>query len=289
MSKIKECFTSRWGKEGKIMEVDYSQLEVLGLAILSKDQQLIDDINNDLDFHCVSASWVTGKDYAYIKQKVDEGDRYWKSVRKAAKRPRFELQYGAMPPTIAENNGWPLSQAEDYVNRYYERYPQVGIWQDLIREEVEQSAEYKGDRSPTGLPLKRGYHISPTGRIYTFKEYERKDKKTGRYNGRSGFSLTQMKNYPVQGFATGDIVPTMGGVLFKELSSVFGPEEMCMVNTVHDSYVFDVYIGDVEYVQGVISGILDRTGEIISKKYSIDIPVKLKYDISVGDNWSECK
>jgi len=42
MSRIKECFTTRF-ENGKIVNADFSQLEVVGLAILSLDRQLIDD------------------------------------------------------------------------------------------------------------------------------------------------------------------------------------------------------------------------------------------------------
>ena len=58
MSAIKKCFPSRWGKEGSIVEADFSQLEVIGVAFLSQDMNMIEDIENGIDAHSQSASWL---------------------------------------------------------------------------------------------------------------------------------------------------------------------------------------------------------------------------------------
>ncbi len=44
MSDIKKCFISRFGDDGLIMEADYSQLEIVALAELTEDYNLISDI-----------------------------------------------------------------------------------------------------------------------------------------------------------------------------------------------------------------------------------------------------
>ena len=43
MSRIKSCFRSRF-LGGVLLEVDFSQLEVVGVALLSNDPVLKDDI-----------------------------------------------------------------------------------------------------------------------------------------------------------------------------------------------------------------------------------------------------
>ncbi len=55
MSNIKECFISRH-KGGSLVEMDYSQLEIIGLAVLSKDTQLKEDIQSGIDMHCMNAA-----------------------------------------------------------------------------------------------------------------------------------------------------------------------------------------------------------------------------------------
>ena len=57
------------------------------------------------------------------------------------------------------------------------------------------------------------------------------------------FSPTKIKNYPVQGFATGDIVPECTGRMFR---AIIAEEHLrnllLMINTVHDSNLFDCHL-----------------------------------------------
>ncbi|WP_201773228.1 hypothetical protein, partial [Vibrio cholerae] len=66
------------------------------------------------------------------------------------------------------------------------------------------------------MPAGRGEYRNPTGRIFTFYEYDAPDflRKRGQM---TSFSPTQCKNYPTQSFATGDIVPMMLGHIYKLL------------------------------------------------------------------------
>ena len=50
MSEIKACFVSRW-EEGVLLESDFSQLEVVGLAALTRDPMLISDLLEGRDMH----------------------------------------------------------------------------------------------------------------------------------------------------------------------------------------------------------------------------------------------
>ena len=51
-SEVKAMFVSRFGKDGKLGEIDYSQLEVVVMGLLSLDANLCRDLNNKVDFHC---------------------------------------------------------------------------------------------------------------------------------------------------------------------------------------------------------------------------------------------
>ena len=237
MSDIRKCFTSRFDK-GRLIEVDFSQLEVAVLAFLSQDVNLMADIENELDMHLVSASWVSGTDYDLLKERYDNGDPGVAKLRKEAKTPRFELQYGAGPHTIAKNNNWPLSKAKDYIKRYYDRYPGVKAWQELVRMIVEGNAKTKTGWVK-GEAEKISFYTCPhTKRRYVFTTYPNK-------RGESAFSPTQMKNYPVQGFATADLVPTVLGEVVNYIYEKELEDRILLINTVHDSILFDINIEDI--------------------------------------------
>lgn len=59
MSRIKSCFRSRF-PSGVLLEVDFSQLEVVGVALLSNDPVLKDDIRSGRDMHRVRAAQLFG-------------------------------------------------------------------------------------------------------------------------------------------------------------------------------------------------------------------------------------
>ena len=83
MANIKDSIISRW-EGGSILEADFSQLEIIALAYLSQDKQLYADINNGVDYHCRSASFLYSEPYDKIRQAYLDGDELWTKRRKAS-------------------------------------------------------------------------------------------------------------------------------------------------------------------------------------------------------------
>src|SRR3990167_6042155 len=117
MSRIKECFTSRFHL-GVLMEADYKQLEVCVLAVLSGDKQLKSDLLSGMDLHELRAKELF-RTVAVTKEQ-----------RRIAKALSFQLQYGSGPNNMAVNLGIPINVAKAFINLYYERYPAVADWQN---------------------------------------------------------------------------------------------------------------------------------------------------------------
>jgi DNA polymerase I-like protein with 3'-5' exonuclease and polymerase domains len=88
---IKTCFISRWGNDGYVVEADFSQLEVIGAAYISGDENMYEDILNGVDSHSQSASWLNPYSYEDIREGYLNGDKFFDKMRKNAKGPRFEL------------------------------------------------------------------------------------------------------------------------------------------------------------------------------------------------------
>ena len=126
-------------------------------------------------------------------------------------------------------------------------------------------------------------HQTETGRKYCFSEYYNEDSwSTRTYN----FSPTEFKNYPVQGLATGDIVPMMLGVIFRQL---IGRDDVKMVNTVHDSLMFDVKSDSSDAFITEITTILKCTHMYFEETFKIPLALKLNAGASVGKNWFDMK
>ena len=290
MASIKECFKSRF-PGGKIIEIDFSQLEVIGAAIISGDKMMKKDILDGVDSHSQSAAWLNPK-YTYegIRNGYLNEDPKFTKMRKNAKAPRFELQYGAGAKSIAENNNITVEAAQGFIDAYYARYKDLKLFQDDVKYLVELSAEPSGFYSKvTGAPYMRGQYVSCTGRRYTFLEQDAPEfmRKKGTM---TSFSPTQMKNYPIQGFATGDIVPHMLGVVHSTVhdTSRASSYKCLPINTIHDAILFDCG-GDIDYWCSKLKFVLENTPFYIHHHFGVDIDLPMSVDVEIGDNWEEMK
>lgn len=273
MSQIKECFTTRF-PNGKIVNADFSQLEVVGLAILTKDAQLIEDIQSGMDMHVVRASKLFN---------VPE-DKVTKAQRQIAKMLSFQLQYGSGARNMSETNKIPLAMAKKFIEQYYERYPDVKAWQELVRSCVLSTRAVAG-HTAKGYPKGVGEYVSPTGRIYSFSEYD----PMGDWQKEASFSPTEMKNYPCQGFSTGDVMAVYrSAVMRRLLPRMF--TDILFINTVHDSVMFDCKDDEsVAHCTLVLYNMCKELPTLLEDKFGIIVPLDFKIDVSSGSSWASLK
>ena len=268
---IKSCFKSRY-PNGYLMEVDFSQLEVIGLAILSNDPVLKNDIRLGLDMHRKRASELLD---------IPESD-VTDEQRRLAKRLSFQLQYGAGAKSMAEKNGIPKTLAEKFIVQYYDRYRGVLKWQHKIALEVQASRKPSGKHTPNGHPQGAGEHQSPTGRLYKFYEYDSQWKKD------PSFSPTEMKNYPVQGFATGDIMAVYRAKLYRRWIREGLASSGVLVNTVHDSVMVDCRTeSDVKYLFRVMEEEANNLPTYLKELWNIECDLPFKVECKYGPTWAE--
>jgi DNA polymerase I-like protein with 3'-5' exonuclease and polymerase domains len=267
---IKQIFNSRWGDKGVIVEMDFNQLEVVALAHVTSDLQLIYDISSGADIHSELYKAMFG--------------RYpTKEERKPFKARTFQLIYGAGAKAISKSAGCSLDEAVKFVKVFYTRYPYVAKWHTEFAKEVGTKSKYELDESGLHEKVKTYIYKTETGRRFCFKEYHSDCSWSSRsYN----FSPTELKNYPVQGLATGDIVPMMLGVMFRLLK---GRDDVKMVNTIHDSLMFDVRLDAADdFVKGMTE-LLQNTHVYFENIFEKPLALKLNAGASVGINWYEMK
>jgi DNA polymerase I-like protein with 3'-5' exonuclease and polymerase domains len=270
MSRIKECFTTRF-ENGSIVNADFSQLEVVGLAILSLDQQLIADIRSGMDMHIVRAAKLFN---------ITE-DKVTKQQRQLAKMLSFQLQYGSGARNMAEQNKIHINVAKKFIEQYYERYTDVKRWQEHVRESVVSSRRVDG-HTKGGYPRGTGTYRSPSGRAYSFYEYD----PMGGWQKEASFSPTEMKNYPCQGFSTGDVMALYRGQVMRQLM----PEmftNILFINSVHDSVMFDCR--DEESVAKCVEVLYNMCKELptlLTKRFGIKVPLEFNIDVETGPSWA---
>jgi len=256
------------------MEIDYGQLEVVGLAVLTGDIQLTMDLVKGVDIHTALFEDM----YGHTPTKAE---------RKPFKSRTFQLVYGASATAIAEQAGISKAEGDKFVETFYKRYKGVKTWHESVKKKVESGRKPSPYKDEMGYPVGTSTYICPfTHRRYVFKEYIAPEwlVKTGKTHS---FSPTEMKNYPAQGFATGDVVPMMLGVVFRALQANDVLKNKClMINTVHDSMMFDVHDSVREEAVDFVRSLIENTPKYFFERFGMVLPfAKFSCGVSVGRNW----
>lgn len=231
-SAVREMFVSRFG-DGVMAEIDYSQLEVIVQAFLTRDENLIRDVNAGVDFHCKRLSVKLGEDYEDVlrKCKVDH-DPWYDLERTKAKGFSFQRAYGAGKKAIAASTGMPEEEVQELIDAEEKLYPRVGMYNKWVDRTVKKNRKPTDLKSFKGYTRHFGWHPSPTGKRYGFTEYDAPDFLVK--NGTpTSFKPTEMKNYSVQG-AAGEMVLAVAGLLWRHFVSTDNYDgKALMVNSVH--------------------------------------------------------
>lgn len=273
--EVKKAFVSRWGDDGFILEADYSQLEMVMLAVLSDDKQLMKDILDGVDMHTELFRQMYGRTPT-------------KEERKWFKRCSFALVYGAGAGGIAQQSGLTKALAKKFISVFYTRYPGVEKWHEELAKMVQLGRFNDGLKdAESGIPCGESLYVSPfSNRRYHFREYVLSKDMQKWKKKVTDFSPTEIKNYPVQGAATGDIVPMMVGKLYRALRSNPVLRDFCLlINTVHDSIVLDVHKDVLHEACREIKRVLEDAPRYIKETFNYDFPLPLKVGISYGKNW----
>ena len=175
--------------------------------------------------------------------------------RQDAKAHTFAPLYGA--------TGYGRTKAEAaYYEHFTEKYKGVADWHSRLAKEAIETQKI----------------TTPSGREFVFPDVVRKA--SGRVS-----HFTQIKNYPVQSFATADIVP----LALLHINKLLNGMESCIVNSVHDSVVIDVHPLEEVSVINIINDTNDALHELIALRWGIDFNVPLLLEAKIGPNWLDVK
>ena len=173
--------------------------------------------------------------------------------RQTAKAHTFAPLYGA--------TGFGRTPAEAaYYEHFTEKYKGIASWHKRLATEA----------------LTTKMITTPSGRQFSFPDVQRK------MNGSVSY-FTQIKNYPVQSFATADIVPLVLLRMQDELDRL--NLQSLIVNTVHDSIVIDVHPDEKDQVLDCLKITSDNIQSDIQMTWGVDVNVPLLLEAKIGPNW----
>ena len=196
----------------------------------------------------------TGFDvHAYTAKVITDAGQ--PTSRQDAKAHTFAPLYGA--------SGYGRTKAEAaYYEHFNKKYQGIADWHSRLAKEAVTTR-----------------HITtPSGRQFSFPDVVRK------HNGTVSF-FTQIKNYPVQSFATADIVP----VSLLHIDKLLKDMRSCVVNSVHDSVVIDVHPDEERQVIDIIAVANAALPSLITTRWGVVFNVPLLLEAKIGDNWLDVK
>ncbi|MGV6858290.1 MAG: DNA polymerase I [bacterium] len=239
--KIRQAFIPDEGS--KMVAVDYSQVELRIMAHLSGDEGLLEAFAQGKDIHSATAAEVFGK----------TPDTVSKDDRRKAKAINFGLIYGMSAFGLAKQLGIGRNEAQEYVDRYFERYPGVKAYMDSTREQAKE----------------QGFVETVFGRRLYLPEINSRNGQRRQYAERTAI------NAPMQGTAA-DIIKLAMINMDKWLADTDINARMIM--QVHDELVFEIEEGKVEQAIKDIVDLMESAAEL---------RVPLVAEAGVGNNWDE--
>ena len=115
-------------KDHKIVAIDYSQIELRIMAHLSDDPGLVAAFSNNVDVHKATAAEIFAVDLDDVT--IDQ--------RRSAKAVNFGLIYGMSAFGLAKQLDVPRHKAQEYMDKYFERYPNVLSYMEDTRQQASE-------------------------------------------------------------------------------------------------------------------------------------------------------
>ncbi len=240
--RIRQAFVAPSGY--KIVAADYSQIELRIMAHLSRDRGLLDAFARGLDVHRATAAEVFGIALEEVSPEQ----------RRSAKAINFGLIYGMSAFGLGRQLHLGRKQAQEYIDRYFERYPGVQAYMDDIRASA----------------ARQGFVETLRGRRLHLPEINSRNAMRRQAAERTAI------NAPMQGTAA-DIIKTAMISIDQWLGS---SEEVDarMIMQVHDELVLEV-------AESQVPSVSEELCRRMAAAASLDIP--LLVEVGAGDNWDQ--
>jgi len=239
--RIRQAFIAAPGYT--IVAADYSQIELRIMAHLSGDKGLLTAFAEGVDIHRATAAEVFGVDR----------DAVTSEQRRRAKAINFGLIYGMSAFGLAKQIDVSRTEAQQYIDLYFERYPGVKDFMETMREYAREV----------------GYVETVFGRRLYVPDIKASNMQRRQYAERTAI------NAPMQGTAA-DIIKYAMLACAKFIGK--DNPQIKMIMQVHDELVFEI-----------ADSVLDEAVKGITEAMegAAELKVPLEVSVGTGINWDQ--
>lgn len=263
---IKRAYVSRFGSEGVIGQVDYSQIELRVAACRFHEPTMMKAYRQGADLHLLTAldiSRMTLEEYKALDSHKA------KEIRTQAKRVNFGILYGGGPPALMaalKKDGvfLTIDECKALIQRYFEVRPKLKEGIEALEADV----------------CKTGYLESFTGRRRRVPEVFSENKEI------VSRALRQSVNFPIQNGASEMTLMSLV-LIWREMRRRNYRSKMIL--TVHDSIVFDLHVDEAFEVLTLAKYIMENLPKLSDHVLpGLDwtwLKVPLVADCDIGFTW----
>ncbi|MBS4770397.1 DNA polymerase I [Carnobacteriaceae bacterium zg-ZUI240] len=228
-----------------LLSADYSQIELRILAHISNETHMIEAFKNGEDIHTSTAMRVFGVE----KHEVDD------LMRRQAKAVNFGLVYGISDYGLSQNLNITRKQAQQFIDTYFEKYPNIKTYMDQIVESAKKDGYVKT--------------------LFNRRRYLN-DINASNFNLRSFAERTAM-NTPIQGSAADVIKIAM--IQMDNIIREKGLQSKLLLQ-VHDELIFDVPVHELDIMEQLVVQTMEN---------AVDLSVTLEVNLEHGTSWYDAK
>ena len=228
-----------------LVDADYSQIELRVLAHMSGDERLIAAFINGEDIHTRTAAEVYGVPLEMVTHEM----------RSSAKAVNFGIVYGISDFGLARNIGVSRAEAKGFIERYFERYPQV--------------KRYMDDCKAQGYA--QGYVETLLGRRRYLPELNDKSFNIRQFGERAAM------NSPIQGTAA-DIIK-LAMIRTDEALRARGMKSRLILQ-VHDELIVEAPQEETQSAASLLKSCMENI---------VSLRVPLTAEVNIGRSWYDCK
>ncbi|RDC54438.1 DNA polymerase I [Pedobacter chinensis] len=214
--EVRRAFIAR-DEDHILLSADYSQIELRIIAEISKEENMLDAFNKNIDIHTATAAKVYGIG-------IEEVDG---TQRRNAKAVNFGIIYGQSAFGLSQNLGIPRREAAEIIEQYFTQYPGI--------------KRYMSDTM--NFARENGFVETIMGRRRYLRDINSANQTV------RGFAERNAINAPIQGSAA-DMIKIAMINIHKEMKAQNLKSTMTM--QVHDELVFDVLKSEKELMKTII-------------------------------------